>query len=111
MPAIIITLVRAFVFLGIELAVFFAFYNRPEGRKAVYFSWYALPIDLLAIFSGTTIMFWSIYAMHRQTIFAVDIPHTIFWLAFVLGSWQAGIHLVKIIIRFLSRKKGHPEGE
>ena len=105
MSAILITLVHAFIFLTVELAVFFAFYNRPEGRKAVYFSWYALPIDILAIFSGSTIMFWSVYAMHRQTIFAVDIPHAIFWLAFVLGSWQAGIHLTKILIRFLKERR------
>ena len=106
MPAIIFTLLRAFVFLAVELAVFFAFYNRPEGRKAVYFSWYALPIDALAIFSGSVIMFWSIYAMHRPHIFAVDVPVWLFWLAFVIGSWQAGIHVVKVVIRFLKNDRG-----
>lgn len=105
MPAVIITLIRAFVFLAVELAVFFAFYNRPEGRKAVYFSWYALPIDALAIFSGSMIMFWSLYAMHSPHLFAVSVPTWPFWLAFVLGSWQAGIHLVKVVIRFFSRNR------
>ena len=105
MPALVITLIRAIIFIVVEFAIFFAFYNRPEGRKAVYFSWYALPIDLLAIFSGSMIMFWSIYAMHRPTIFAIDVPHLLFWTAFTLGSWQAGIHFVKIIIRFLARRR------
>jgi len=106
MPALIVTLIRALIFLVIELAVFFAFYNRPEGRKAVYFSWYALPIDALAIFSGSMIMFWSIYAMHNPRLFAVDVPEWPFVLAFILGSWQAGIHIVKVIIRFFIRRRG-----
>lgn len=116
MPAIVLTLLRACIFLAIELAAFFAFYNRPEGRKAVYFSWYALPIDMLAIFSGVMIMFWSLYAMHNPDLFAVSVSEWPFWLAFLLGSWQAGIHFVKIIIRFLknderSNKKDAPAHE
>lgn len=106
MPAIVVTIVRAVIFLIVELAIFFAFYNRPEGRKAVYFSWYALPIDALAIFSGSMIMFWSFYAMHSPHLFAVNVPGWPFWLAFVLGSWQAGIHLIKILIRFLVGRRG-----
>lgn len=106
MPAILITLLRAAAFLVFELLLFFAFYNRPEGRKAVYFTWYAAIIDSLAIFSGSLIMGWSIYALHNPGLFTSPIPDWIFWLGFLVGSWQAGIHIVKVIIRFFIRRRG-----
>lgn len=98
MPVFIAALRFAVVFL-VEFFAFYYFYNRPEGRKAVYFSWYAWVIDTLAIFSGSMIMFWSIYALHHPWVFAVSVPTWIFWLAFIIGSWQAGIHAVKVLIR------------
>lgn len=99
MPPIIFALTRFFVVFVIEFLAFFFFYRRPEGRKAVYFSWYAWVIDALAIFSGSMIMFWSIYALHHPWIFAVQVPQWIFWLSFIIGSWQAGIHGVKVLLR------------
>ena len=101
MPPIIFAAARYVTVFAIEFFAFFFFYNRPEGRKAVYFSWYAWVIDALAIFSGSMIMFWSIYALHHSWIFAVAVPSWIFWLAFLIGSWQAGIHAVKVLIRAL----------
>lgn len=103
---LIAAIFRFVVFFVIEFVVFFFFYNRPEGRKAVYFSWYAWVIDALAIFSGSMIMFWSIYALHHPWIFAVTIPQWTFWLAFIIGSWQAGIHAVKMVIRLWRRTEG-----
>ncbi len=104
MPVIAIIL-RALFVLAIELVVFFFFYNRPDGRKAVYFSWYAWVIDLLAIFSGSMIMFWSIYALHHPNLFAVPVERWMFWIGFLIGSWQAGIHLVKLVLRFWWRNR------
>lgn len=98
MPVFLAALRFLAVFI-IEFLVFFLFYRRPEGRKAVYFSWYAWVIDALAIISGSMIMFLSVYALHHPWIFAVTIPQWIFWLAFIVGSWQAGIHAVKVWIR------------
>lgn len=99
MPSIIFAAARFLAVFLIEFLAFFFFYNRPEGRKAIYFSWYAWVIDALAIFSGLMIMFWSIYALHHPWIFAVSVPVWIFWLAFLIGSWQTGIHAVKVLIR------------
>lgn len=99
MLPILASLLRFALVLLIELVVFFAFYNRPDGRKAVYTSWYAWIIDVLAIFSGSTIMFWSVYSLHNPHLFTVALPAWIFWIGFLIGSWQAGIHLVKLVIR------------
>lgn len=99
MPPVILTIIRIITILMVELVAFFFFYNRSEGRKAVYFSWYAWVIDVVAVFSGALIMGWSIYALHHPELFTVSIPAWIFWLTFLVGSWQAAIHLVKFVIR------------
>jgi hypothetical protein len=85
--------------LATQLAVFSFFYNRPDGRRAVYRAWYAWTIDLLAISSGVTIMTLSIYLLHSPWIFAVDVPWFVFLVMFVIGSWKFSIHAVKWYIR------------
>ncbi|HWO07485.1 MAG TPA: hypothetical protein VNM40_02780 [Candidatus Paceibacterota bacterium] len=97
-------ILRFLVIFAIELAIFFFFYNRPEGRKAVYFSWYAGIIDVLAIFSGGAIMFWSAYALYHPELFTIHVPEWLFWLGFLIGSWQAGIHIIKLVIRTMRRR-------
>lgn len=104
MPSIVITVVRALMILVIQLIGFFFFYNHPHGRHAVYHTWYASVIDALAIFSGSSIMFASIYALENPDLFTIDIPSWIMWTTFVIGSWQAAIHLVKIVIRRRNRR-------
>lgn len=92
-------------FIGIfllQLVAFFFFYNHPHGRKAVYEAWYAWIIDLLAVASGGTIMALSVYTLHHPEIFTIDIPIWIFWATFIIGGWQAAIHLVKWVIRVLN---------
>ncbi len=103
MPAIVINLMRAAALLTAELLAFFHFYNNPSGKKAVYFSWYAWIIDTLAILSGTSIMWASIYALHHPLLFTIHISSAIFWIGFLIGSWQAGIHAVKFLIRIFVR--------
>ena len=90
---------RATAIVLLELVGFFFFYNHPHGRHAVYFSWYAGIIDTLAIFSGSVIMASSVYAMHNPELFTISVPQWLLWIIFIIGSWQAAIHLVKIVIR------------
>lgn len=104
MVPLVITLVRAMAILVIEIVAFFFFYNHPHGRRAVYFSWYALVIDVLAILSGSVIMATSVYALHHPSLFTITVPEWMFWLVFIIGSWQATIHLVKILIRRRGKK-------
>ena len=93
------TTLRAIAIILSELVTFFFFYNHPYGQRAVYFIWYAWVIDILAIFSGSVVMGASVYALHHPSLFTVRVPAWFFWLTFIVGSWQAGIHLVKIVIR------------
>ena len=97
------TALRATAIVLSELVAFFFFYNHPHGRRAVYFSWYAWVIDILAIFSGSVIMGASVYALHHPSLFTFAVPTWVFWLTFIVGSWQAAIHLVKWFLRL--RKK------
>jgi len=86
-------------FLVVQLIAFFAFYRHPYGRRAVYDAWYAWIIDVLAIVSGTVIMFVSVYALYNPWIFTIPIPDITFFATFIVGSWQACIHAVKWFIR------------
>ncbi len=104
MTPIVVTLFRALLILVIQLIAFFLFYNHPHGRHAVYHTWYAWVIDTLAILSGSAIMAASIFAMHNSHIFTIDIPSWILWSIFVIGSWQAAIHLLKLVIRRRNRE-------
>lgn len=83
----------------LQLIAFFFFYNHPHGRHAVYDAWYAWIIDALAILSGTVIMMLSIYCIYNPWIFNITIPSWVFWITFIIGGWQAGIHAVKWVIR------------
>lgn len=98
MPFLLLVLRFVGIFL-LQLLAFFFFYNHPHGRRAVYDAWYAWIIDLLAIASGGTIMALSVYCIDNPWIFNVDIPQWVFWITFVIGGWQAAIHVVKWIIR------------
>lgn len=82
-----------------EIVLFYVFYNHYSGRKAVYSAWYAWIIDTLAIFSGISIMFLAYYSLYNPKIFTIQIPKSLFILVFIFGSWQFGIHFVKLIIR------------
>lgn len=108
MPPIAITIVRALIILVVQLIGFFFFYNHPHGRHAVYHTWYASVIDVLAIFSGSSIMLASVYALENPDLFTMAIPPWIMWTTFVVGSWQAAIHLVKIVIRRRHRRSTNP---
>lgn len=98
MPILLVALRFIVVFL-VQLVAFFFFYNHPHGRHAVYETWYAWIIDLLAILSGVVIMGLSFYALHNPWIFTIDIPERVFWVTFIVGGWQAAIHIVKWFIR------------
>lgn len=99
------TVFRAVAILAFELAAFFFFYTHPHGRRAVYFSWYAWVIDVFAIASGLIIMGSSVYALHNPAIFTISVPREMLWILFVVGSWQATIHFVKVCIRTFTRWK------
>jgi hypothetical protein len=99
MPPMLLSILRIAIILAFEIAAFFFFYNRPDGRKAVYFSWYAWIIDALAILSGGSIIAATIYALHNPQLFNFVIPTWVFVIAIIIGSWQATIHFVKILIR------------
>lgn len=95
----LLALLRFVFILVVQLVAFFFFYNQPYGRHAVYDAWYAWIIDLLAIVSGSVIMLLSVYALYNPWIFTIDIPDWTFWVTFIIGGWQAAIHLVKWVIR------------
>jgi len=103
------SLILIIVFLIVELILFHSFYSRRNGQKAVYTAWYAWIIDLLAMFSGVSIMGLSLICLYNPWIFNVEVPEYIFILLFIFGSWQFGIHFVKLIIRnikiFIKDKK------
>ncbi len=98
MPAIVFAL-RYIAVIVVQLVAFFFFYNHPHGRRAVYRTWYAWIIDVLAIMSGIIIMGLSVYALHNPWIFNITVPDAAFWTTFVVGGWQASIHAVKWVIR------------
>lgn len=96
----LIALLRFVFVLVVQIIAFFFFYNHPYGRHAVYDTWYAWIIDALAIMSGGVIMALSIYAITNPWIFTIDVPGWIFWFTFIVGGWQAAIHLVKWVVRW-----------
>jgi hypothetical protein len=107
MPPVLGTILRIAIIIGFEVLAFFFFYTRPDGRKAVYYSWYAWMIDTLAILSGSAIIAGTVYALHNPDLFNFSIPVWAFALSIIIGSWQASIHLVKLIIRTI--RKGERE--
>lgn len=86
-------------FLILELVLFHGFYSRRTGRVAVYTAWYAWIIDVLAMFSGVSIMGLSLVCLYNPWIFNLPVPGYLFITLFIFGSWQFGIHFVKLIIR------------
>jgi|GEM_PF-6862823 len=96
-----LVLLRFIVVFVAQIAAFFFFYKQPYGQYAVYDAWYAWLIDLLAILSGMFIMGATIYAYLNPWIFTFTVPPWIFWVTFIVGGWQAGIHIVKWVIRTL----------
>ena len=98
-------------FLVVELVLFYGFYSRRQGKKAVYTAWYAWIIDLLAIFSGISLMTLSILCIYNSWVFNIQVPTILFVLLFIFGSWQFGIHFVKLIIRNFRMKRVRKEYE
>ena len=94
-----------FIFLLCQLFIFYKFYQRKDGQKAVYRTWYAGIIDILGILSGLTILTLSIYTLNNKWIFNVFVPDLLFYIFFLIGSWQFCIHLCKILIRLQAHRK------
>jgi hypothetical protein len=89
-------LVIYFVF---QFIVFFKFYLRREGKKAIYRAWYANIIDIFAMLSGLIIMTLATITIYNTWIFNVYIPVIVFYTFFILGSWQFSIHCIKMLLR------------
>src|SRR5438270_918220 len=90
------------LFAGIlifEVTVFYYFYSHGSGVHAVYFAWYAWIIDVLAVLSGCIIMAIAVFATHTPYFFTESVPHDFTILVFIMGSWQASIHAVKLYLR------------
>lgn len=90
-----------FAILAAQSFAFYRFYRHPHGQPAVYAAPYAWIIDLLAIAGGGAIMYIGAYAIVNPDIFTLDVHDGLLWAMFFVGSWQAGIHGVKWLIRYL----------
>jgi hypothetical protein len=88
-----------------EVSVFYYFYSHGSGVSAVYFTWYAWIIDVLAILSGCIIMAVAIFADNTPYFFTEDVPRDFTILIFIMGSWQASIHAVKLYLRVFDHKR------
>jgi hypothetical protein len=84
------------IYLILQTLVFIKFYKTPEGHKAVYVSWYASIIDILAIVSGLFICYLGYYFFNFENS---DFPKVFFLLLFLSGSWQFSIHAAKMYLR------------
>lgn len=88
----------ALILLG-ELAFFFYFYSARMGVHAIYFTWFAWIIDIFGILSGSIIMSIGIFTDKNPQLFNFKIPFLLVLALFIIGSWQASIHVVKLILR------------
>jgi hypothetical protein len=88
-----------------EVAVFYYFYSHGAGVSAVYFAWYAWIIDLLAILSGCIVMAIAVFSANTPYFFAATVPDDFVTLVFIMGSWQASIHAVKLYLRVFDHKR------
>ena len=93
------------IILILEVAAFYYFYSHSEGVRAIYFTWYAWIIDVLAIFSGCILMSMGIFAGQYPFFFSETIPQPFIMLIFIIGSWQASIHAVKLYLRTFDRER------
>ena len=73
--------------------------------RAVYFAWYAWIIDILAILSGCIIMSTAIFSVHYPFFFRDTVPFLFVVFIYVVGSWQASIHAVKLYLRTFDRER------
>jgi hypothetical protein len=87
------------IFFIFQLFVFYKFYRRRDGHKAVYHTWYAWIIDTFAVISGVFIMSLSVFLLYNQWVFSFDVNDTFFYLGFLVGSWQFSIHAIKALLR------------
>lgn len=87
------------LFLIFELTIFYIFYSNKVGRLTIYKTWYAWIIDVLAMFSGVSIMVLALVSLYNPWIFTLSVPKYLFVTLFIFGSWQFGIHIVKLMIR------------
>lgn len=91
--------------LVVEVFFFYYFYSRSDGAQAVYFAWYAWIIDVLAILSGCIIMSMAIFAERNPYFFTETVPAAFIFYVFIVGSWQASIHAVKMYLRIFDRDR------
>jgi hypothetical protein len=91
--------------LVVEVATFYYFYSHSSGVHAVYFTWFAWIIDVLAILSGCIIMSIAIFAERNPYFFSESVPFLFIVFIFVVGSWQASIHAVKLYLRLFDRER------
>ncbi len=87
------------IYFFIQLFIFYLFYKSKDGKKAIYDTWYDWIIDLGAILSGFSLMVLSIFLLKNPWVFSIDISPKVFYVLFVIGSWQFSIHLLKLLIR------------
>ena len=93
------------VVLVAEVFAFYYFYSHGAGVHAVYFAWYAWIIDVLAILSGCIIMSTAIFAERTPYFFSESVPDSFIVFIFIVGSWQASIHAVKLYLRTFDRER------
>jgi hypothetical protein len=96
------------LFAGIlvaEVFIFYYFYSHGSGVRAVYFTWYAWIIDVLAILSGCIIMSMAIFSVRYPYFFSDSVPFLFVVFIFITGSWQASIHAVKLYLRVFDRER------
>lgn len=87
-----------------EIFFFYYFYSRHAGVHAIYFAWFAWIIDVLAILSGSIVMSISIFVAKNPTAFNFVVPFWFILLIYVMGSWQASIHAVKLFLRIFQHE-------
>ena len=96
-------------FLAIELLLFHGFYSRRNGNRATYTSWYAWVIDLLALFSGISILSFTLLTLYFPSIYQLEVPNILLYSLFIASSFQFSLHLVRLVVRntkiYLERRR------
>ena len=91
-------IICAAILIG-ELWAFYSFYSRSLGARAVYFSWFAWLIDAGAIISGSVIMYIAFFIHDNPAAFNFHVSFAFVLFVYLIGSWQASIHAVKMFLR------------
>jgi hypothetical protein len=93
------------VLLIVEVTAFYYFYSHGAGVHAIYFTWFAWIIDVLAILSGCVIMSIAIFTEKNPYFFSGSVPFEFILAIYVTGSWQASIHAVKLYLRLFDHQR------